>query len=220
MERREADVPRGTLAPGDLRVRLLASVPEAEPALGADACERLARYVGLVLDWGRRINLTGARTAVELVDDQVADALPALPWLPAGPFELVDVGSGAGLPGLVLAMLRPDARVVLLEPVGKKRAFLAHAIRELGLTGAEACAERLEAHLPAHAGAYDVATSRATWPAAVWIARGRALVRPGGLVLGFEGAAETGELPEGAERRPYRLHRRAGKLVLWRVPAA
>src|SRR5688572_10696434 len=78
------------------------AVPEA-------AFEPLARYASLVLEWGARINLTGARSAEALADDHLADALALLPFLPAGPFSLVDVGSGAGLPGLVLALLRSDA---------------------------------------------------------------------------------------------------------------
>jgi 16S rRNA (guanine527-N7)-methyltransferase len=186
----------------------------AEPAHGLgvsvppEAFAPLARYVGLVLDWGARINLTGAHTPEALADEHLADALALLRHLPAGPFSFVDVGSGAGLPGLVIALLRADATGTLLEPVGKKHAFLAHAIRSLGLAGrVTARAERLEAHLEAGGrAAYDVAVSRAVWPAADWSQRGLPLLAPGGVLLGLEGAA-AGAPPPGCERHPYELAR-------------
>jgi 16S rRNA (guanine527-N7)-methyltransferase len=186
--------------------------------IGTPELEGLARYAGLVLDWGARINLTGARTREALADDHLADALALLPHLPVGPFRFVDVGSGAGLPGLVLALVRPDTHGVLLEPIRKKHAFLAHAARALGLAGRiEARAERLEAHLAGGAGAsYDVAISRATWPAASWLMRGRPLVRPGGRVYGFEGATPA-DLPAGARRHPYRLGKRQRALLVLEV---
>jgi 16S rRNA (guanine527-N7)-methyltransferase len=203
---------------GWLAERLAAPARTLGVALPADAVEALARYAGLLLDWGTRINLTGARTAEALADEHLADALALLPHLPAGAFALLDVGSGGGLPGLALALLRPDARAVLLEPTAKKHAFLKHAIRSLGLGGrVEARRERLEAHLEAGgAGAYDVAVARAVWPAAAWLERGAAAVRPGGRVIGLEGASE-GELPPGVERHAYRLGERARAVVLRHV---
>jgi 16S rRNA G527 N7-methylase RsmG len=101
---------------------------------------------------------------------------------------------------------------MLLEPVAKKHAFLAHAIRSLGLGGRVAArTERLEAHLEAGGrGGYDVAVSRAVWPAAEWAGRGLPLLSAGGVLLGLEGPA-PGELPPGCERHPYALagHRRS-----------
>jgi 16S rRNA (guanine527-N7)-methyltransferase len=188
--------------------------------VGIDSAEAelLARYAELVLDWGARINVTGARTPEALADEHLADALALLPHLPAGSFRFIDVGSGAGLPGLVLGVVRPDVSGVLLEPIRKKHAFLAHAVRQLGLAGRiEARAERLEVHLAGGAeGTYDVAISRATWSAASWLLRGRPLVRPGGRVYGFEGSA-PGELPAGATRHPYMLGKRQRALVVLEV---
>jgi 16S rRNA (guanine527-N7)-methyltransferase len=198
--------------------RLAGPARELGVEIDGSELELLARYAGLVLDWGSRINLTGARTPEALADEHLADALALLPHLPGGAFRFVDVGSGAGLPGLVLAIVRRAASGVLLEPIRKKHAFLAHAARELGLVGrVEARAERLEAHLAGGAGAsYDVAISRATWPAANWLVRGRPLVRPGGRVYGFEGST-PGELPAGAQRYPYTLGRRRRALIVLEV---
>ena len=133
---------------GPIPAIAIPSIVARDRALGAavppEALVPLARYASLVLEWGARINLTGARTPEALADDHLADALALLRFLPPGAFSFVDVGSGAGLPGLVLALLRPDAAGTLLEPIGKKHAFLAHAIRTLGLTGRVAArAERL-----------------------------------------------------------------------------
>lgn len=177
--------------------------------------DQLARYAELVLDWGARFNLTGARTHEALADEHLADALVVLPHLPAGAFRIVDVGSGAGLPGLVLALARPEARGVLLEPIRKRHAFLTHAVRELGLAGrVEARAEGLEAHLAeGAAGPYDVAISRATWPVARWLDRAAPLVGPGGRLFGFEGAAAA-ELPAGARRYRYTIGGKRRALVV------
>jgi 16S rRNA (guanine527-N7)-methyltransferase len=207
------------VAPDWLAERLSGPACELGLVLAPALVERLARYAELVLDWGARINLTGARTREALADEHLADALVVLPQLGARAFRFVDVGSGAGLPGLVLAIARADAKGVLLEPIRKKHAFLAHAVRELGLGArVEARAERLEAHLAGGAaGTYDVAISRATWPAADWLGRGASLVRPGGRVLGFEGA-EPGELPMGATRHPYVLGGRRRALVILAPP--
>lgn len=193
---------------------LAARLAEPARALGVEvpaaALDPLARYTSLVLAWGARINLTGAKSAEALADDHLADALALLPHLPARPFSFVDVGSGAGLPGLALALLRSDASGVLLEPTRKKHAFLAHAIRALGLSARiRARAERLDDHLCAGGrGAYDVAVSRALWPAAEWLERGLPLLARGGICFGLAGA-DAGEMPPpGSERYPYRLHGR------------
>jgi 16S rRNA (guanine527-N7)-methyltransferase len=201
-----------------IRDRLtLAAAPGPPPGLDERAAERLARYVGLLLAWNRRIRLTGARSAEAVVDEHVADALPLLTHLPASPCDLVDVGSGAGFPGLVLGILRPGLRCVLLEPVSKKQAFLATAVRELSLEGVHSLRERLEEHVRT-AARYDVAVSRAVWPAAEWLERGRPLVRPGGVVLGLEGATR-GPLPEGAVRHPYQRGGRELAVLALRLPA-
>ena len=187
-------------------------------ALGAElpepagAYDQLATYAGELVRWNERINLTGARDVPELVDDHLADALPLLAHLPAGAGALVDVGSGAGLPGVVLAVLRPDLDVTLLEPVTKKRHFLAHVIRRLVLARARALPERLEDHLEASgAGAYDVAVARAVWPPAEWLERARPLLRRGGRILGSVAASDLGNLD--VQVAPYTLGARDRAVV-------
>ena len=169
--------------------------------------------MALLLDWAARINLTGARTAEEIVDDHLADALAVVSAVPARARSLIDVGSGAGLPGVVVSILRPELECTLLEPRAKRWAFLREVRRALGLEHLTPLQERLEAHV-AHDDfvPYAVAVSRATWAPAEWLKRAVPLVEPGGRVIALEGQEES-ELPPEATRTPYQLARRAGSLV-------
>jgi 16S rRNA (guanine527-N7)-methyltransferase len=111
-------------APGAHRPHLAALGLDGPPADG------LSRYLDLLAAWSARVNLTGARTPAERVGLLVTPVLPAA-GLP-GPGRLIDVGSGNGSPGLVLALLRPDLAVTLLEPRQKRWAFLREAARASG----------------------------------------------------------------------------------------
>jgi len=95
--------------------------------LGGQALSRLAAYLDTLAAWSPRVNLTGARTPSERVRLLVGDVLAAAPLPEAG--RLVDVGSGNGSPGLVLALLRDDLEVTLLEPRARRWAFLREAAR-------------------------------------------------------------------------------------------
>lgn len=95
-----------------------------------DASLPLTRYLDLVAAWNGRVNLTGARSAAERVRILVAPVLPVAALLEAG--TLVDIGSGNGSPGLILALLRPDLDVTLLEPRQRRWAFLREAARTTG----------------------------------------------------------------------------------------
>jgi 16S rRNA (guanine527-N7)-methyltransferase len=176
----------------------------------------LAIYAKHLLAWNRRINLTGARDLETLAAEHLADAFPVSPHLERGA-RCVDVGSGAGLPGVVLAIVRPDLEVVLLEPTQKRRAFLSSVLRELELAHATVVAERLEDHAHgAGRSAYDAAMARAVLPLAEWLDVGRALVRRGGAVLGFAGSREEA-LPVGAARVAYDVGAGERAVVIVRV---
>jgi 16S rRNA (guanine(527)-N(7))-methyltransferase RsmG len=108
--------------------------------LSREAADRLERYLDLLAAWSPRVNLTGARTPAERVGLLVAPVRPVLA-LPA-PGRLIDVGSGNGSPGLVLALLRPDLRVTLLEPRQKRWAFLREAARAAGRPDVEVLRQR------------------------------------------------------------------------------
>ena len=190
-------------------------------ALGVDLSDEAAahfdKYLALLNRWSASVNLVGTRDPDEIARFHLADSLAILPHL-GGARRVVDVGSGAGLPGAALAIARPDLEVTSLEPVHKKHAFLAAVRRELGLTGFTPLAERDEQHRSAAAfQPYDLAVSRATWAIPEWLERGVLLVRPGGRVLGMEGR-EQHDLPSGATRHPYQLGDRSRAIVVLDLP--
>ena len=123
-----------------------------------ETAERLDRYVALLTEWQRRINLIAPATLGEVWERHIADSLQLARLLP--PFErCADLGSGGGLPGLIIAIERPGGHVDLVESNGKKAAFLRAVMRDLGLTGA-VHAVRIEAAQSVLSSA-DVITARA-----------------------------------------------------------
>lgn len=111
------------------------------------AIGRLEAWLDLHQRWSRRINLTGPADVEELIDRHLLDCAAVLPLLPPGP--LVDVGSGAGLPGLVVAILEPERRIFLLDALERRCAFLEQAVLTLGLTEASVVNARCEQWQPA-----------------------------------------------------------------------
>lgn len=170
----------------------------------------LARFVDLFVRWNVRINLSAARTP-EDVTLQVVDCLALVPYM-YGIDSLIDVGSGGGLPGLVLAITLPDLKVRSVEPVHKKAAFQSTACRELGLVHATVEARRLD---PALDHSFDAAVSRATFDLLAWLPMAAALIKPGGVVYGMEGK-EQRDLPPGAERLPYHHGDRTRAIIRYR----
>jgi 16S rRNA (guanine527-N7)-methyltransferase len=181
---------------------------------------RFARYLALLQDWNTRLNLTAIvePAAVERLHflDSLTCALPLLArWGPAAaipPLRVIDVGSGAGFPGLPLKLALPQLRLTLLEATGKKAAFLAHVVAELELEGVIVVAERAEiaAHQAAHREAYDVALARALAALPVvleltlpFLCRGGLLVAPRKGDLAAELARAAPALRElGGDARP------------------
>jgi 16S rRNA (guanine527-N7)-methyltransferase len=116
----------------------------------------LGRYLGELDDWRRRINLTGDLAPEDLVVHALESAAGAA-LIPHGA-RLLDIGSGAGLPGVPLAIVRPDLSVTLLEPRGKRASFLRHVVRAVPVENASVLGDRVE---KLQSPDYDVATSRA-----------------------------------------------------------
>ncbi len=165
---------------------------------------RLNRFLDLLLDANRLMNLTRItdRAAAEL--SHVADSLTLLPHLPPGDFRLADVGSGGGAPGIPLAIACPRATVLLIESTRKKAAFLERCAAELGLTNVAVAPVRAESvgHDPNCRERFDVVTARAVGPLAELIEWCLPLCRKGGKVLAMKGPRIAEELP--AALRPIR----------------
>ena len=159
--------------------------------------QKLARYLDLLLEANARMNLTRItdRAAAEL--QHVGDALTLLPLLPGGAIRIADVGSGGGVPGIPLAVARPDATFLLIESTKKKAAFLKQAIAALELPNVSVSEWRAEdvGHSNSRE-TFDVALARAVATMS-WLAEWcLPLVKKGGKVLAMKGPKVADELPE------------------------
>ena len=154
-------------------------------AMDAAGVERLLVYLAELMKWSRRVNLIARDTPeTQVVETHFLDSLTLLPFLDgAGEVHLLDVGSGAGFPGLALACVRPDARFTLCEPRQKRVSFLRHVVRTLGLANVEVVADRVEAQASAWQGRFTHITSRAVAEPAAFLPLVRPLVTPATRVL-------------------------------------
>jgi len=165
--------------------------PEAAEVFGA-ALDQARRYAELLATDGVTRGLIGPRETERLWDRHLLNCAVVAELLPEHGV-LVDIGSGAGLPGVVLAMLRPSLRVILLEPLLRRSVFLEECVAELGLSNATVLRARAEEKAAAHIEA-DIATARAVAPLdrlAGWAAR---LLRPGGELLALKGQSAGEEI--------------------------
>jgi len=142
-------------------------------------------YLEEITRWSSRVNLTALRTAEEIVRAGFLDSLACLPLIPPEAGRALDIGSGAGFPGLPLKLVRPDLAFSLVEASRRKATFLRHATRRLGLTGVRVLRCRAEelAGDPAEQGSYDLALARAVAPPPEQARLVRPFLRPGGLFL-------------------------------------
>ncbi len=172
-------------------------------ALGLDAAlaSPLLAYLALLERWNRTYNLTAIRDPHEMVGKHLLDSLAMLPALAqcgVGDGALADLGTGAGLPGIPLAIARPGLQVTLVESNGKKARFLREALRTLHLGNARVAESRIEAlDEPA---AYDAITARALATLPLIVELGGHLLKPEGKLLAMKGArpeSEIAALPAG-----------------------
>ncbi|HXH01013.1 MAG TPA: 16S rRNA (guanine(527)-N(7))-methyltransferase RsmG [Xanthomonadaceae bacterium] len=166
-------------------------------ALPADLAAPLADFLALLLRWSRAYNLTAVRDPAQMVTLHLLDSLSLHPHLD-DILVLADLGSGAGLPGIPLALARPQLHIALVESNGKKARFLREVVRTLGLPNVEVAECRAEAF--ARPSEFDAITARALDSLAGIIAVGGHLLHDGGRVLAMKGAhpdAELAALPPG-----------------------
>lgn len=166
------------------RAQLSSGLQAQGVELSAAQQEALLAYLGLLLKWNRAYNLTAVRDPAEMVSRQLLDSLSILPWLEGA--RILDVGTGAGLPGIPLAIARPDLTFILLDSNGKKIRFVRQAIMELGLTNVQAEQQRIEAFRPD--APFDTITSRAFAELKDFVALTGHLLAPGGQWLAMKAA--------------------------------
>lgn len=154
------------------------------------AVGRLAAYVALLARWNRTYNLTAVRRPEDMVVRHILDSLSILPWL-QGP-RVLDVGSGAGLPGIPLAIVRPEWDFYLLDSNGKRTRFLTQAITELGLTHSQVLRCRVEDYRPEMG--FDSVLSRAFASLTKMVMMAGRLCAPDGRLLAMKGVYPKDEL--------------------------
>lgn len=164
------------------RVRLADGAAALGLALDDDQLDHFDRYAALLVEGARSFNLTTVTDPEGIVDRHFLDSLAVVTSLPDSACRVIDVGSGAGLPGIPLKVARPALEVTLLEATGKKARWLNETVAALGLSGMSAIAERAETlgHDPRHREQYDVAVARAVAPLAVLCELCLPFVRVGG----------------------------------------
>ena len=156
----------------------------------------LRAYLALLARWNRAYNLTAIRDPAEMVGKHVLDSLSMHAFVGAG--TLADLGTGAGLPGIPLALAHPQLQVTLVEANGKKARFLREAVRTLALGNVRVVESRIEA--VAEPGHHDAITARALANLPLILQLGGHLLKPDGRLLAMKGAhpaAEIAALPAG-----------------------
>lgn len=162
--------------------------------------DRVERYVALLLEANARLNLTRIVDPPEIARLHLLDALAALPLLDAWrPARAIDLGTGGGVPGLVLALARPDVEWTLVDSVAKKAAAVARFAEALELTTVQVRAERAETlgRDPAERGTYDVAVARALAPLPVLVEYALPLLGVSGRFVAWKGRIDPAELEAG-----------------------
>jgi 16S rRNA (guanine527-N7)-methyltransferase len=171
-----------------LRQRLDAGLAALGIALDATAIARLLDYIGLLERWNAAYNLTAVRDPAEMVTRHLVDSLAILPYVSGA--TLADLGSGAGLPGIPLAIAVPERETLLVDSNGKKARFLREAVRRLDLERVRVAESRVEDV----AGAFDCITARAFASLGDMLAWGGHLLAPDGRWLALKGRFPDDEL--------------------------
>ena len=169
---------------------LLDGARELGIELTAEQADKLVAHLDLLDDWNTRINLTAIRERPQQITKHLLDSLTMLQWL-QGP-RIADIGSGAGFPGIPLAIVAPQMHFALVESVGKKCRFLEEARDSLGLANVEVVQSRAETYKPEQR--FDTVLARAVGPVADLVKFAGGLVAGGGRFLAMKGRYPEDEL--------------------------
>ena len=178
-----------------LQTQLAAGIAALGLALPEGAEAELLAYLALLDKWNRVYNLTAVRDTERMVSHHLLDSLAAVPFF--GGEAVLDVGSGGGLPGIPLAIARPELQVTLIDSIAKKTAFLLQAKAELGLANLNVVTSRVEDFRPSTR--FDIITSRAFSDLKEFVTLTRHLLKPGGHWLAMKGLMpheEIASLPD------------------------
>jgi len=169
---------------------LVDGIEEMHLDLSGDKIAKLMDYLALLFKWNAVYNLTSLRDPMQMVTHHLLDSLVAVPAF-AGASNVLDVGAGGGLPGMVLAICRPDMKVAMIDTVHKKTAFLTQVKAELGLANVTVYTMRVEQLQVKEA--FDVITSRAFADLSDFVNWSGHLLAEGGQFIALKGVAATEE---------------------------
>ena len=178
--------------------QLAAGIATLDLALPEGAEAKLLAYLALLDKWNRVYNLTAVRDSGRMVSHHLLDSLATVPFFKGE--SALDVGSGGGLPGIPLAIARPELQVTLIDSIAKKTAFLLQVKAELGLSNLNVVTGRVEDYRPD--ARFDVITSRAFSDLKGFVTLTRHLLKPGGCWLAMKGLypnEEIAALPPGVK---------------------
>ena len=163
--------------------------------LTEDMCRKFDRYAELLVEWNEKMNLTAITDPVGIAVKHFADSVSAVPLLPEQEgIAVIDVGTGAGFPGIPLAIVRPDIHLTLLDSLNKRLTFLSEVCRELGITATTVHARAEEgAQKPELRERFDVATARAVAALPVLSEYCLPYVKVGGRFIAMKGPESEAE---------------------------
>jgi 16S rRNA (guanine527-N7)-methyltransferase len=179
-----------------LRQRLVTGLQAMQLELPESVVESLLAYIALLAKWNKVHNLTSVRKPMAMVTRHLLDSLAVVPHLPPG--RIIDVGTGAGLPGIPLSLVFPDRDFTLLDSNGKKTRFLIQAKGVLGLKNVTVVQQRVEEFHPDHK--FDCVITRAFASVADILSGSRHLLTSDGQMMAMKGEVpeeELAALPEG-----------------------
>lgn len=156
------------------------------------AVDKMVRLLAELERWGRRVNLTAIRDPAEMVSAHLLDSLSVRPYLEGA--RIADVGTGAGFPGLPLALAEPQRTFVLIDSNGKKIRFVNHVVRTLGVDNVEALKVRCEDYAPGEG--FDTVLARALAATPQILELAGHLVGGGGIMLAQKGKHPAEELEQ------------------------
>ena len=183
----------------DLRAELVLGLQALELELDEDQVNKLLAYQALIQKWNKVYNLTAVREPAEMLTHHLLDSLavvgPLLRETDGRPVRLLDVGSGAGLPGVVIAIACPQIEVTCVDTVAKKAAFLRQCSAELGLVNLHGLHARVESLVRGRGEeGFDVISSRAFSSLADFVNWSGSALRPGGFWMALKGKHPLEEL--------------------------
>ena len=174
-----------------------------------------SNYMKLLSKWQKIQRLVGSTTVEWMIENIILDSLAFLELIPSDARRVADVGSGAGLPGLPIAIVRPDLEMSLVEIRRRRVSFLSTAVRELGLAHVEVLAARVEDLAGTHCDRFDAVVMRCVGTPASILSPALAILRRGGVIVmtgkrGLTSGREEGiavDMPDGRQRQFRRVYK-------------